>query len=71
MESEIALRRSAVILTKDADFAARRSASRTGPVVVWIRFGNTTKRALLEKLLPVMPEIAKAIAAGETLIEVR
>jgi predicted nuclease of predicted toxin-antitoxin system len=66
-----AVRVSAVILTKDADFAARRRASRTGPAVVWVRLGNTTRRALLETLLPVLPEIAEAIAAGETLIEVR
>jgi predicted nuclease of predicted toxin-antitoxin system len=66
-----AVRRSAAILIKDADFAARRGASRNGPVVIWIRFGNTTKRALLDRLLPVMSEIAEAIVAGETLIEVR
>jgi predicted nuclease of predicted toxin-antitoxin system len=56
--------KSAVILTKDADFAARRRASRNGPAVVWIRLGNTTKRALIERLLPVIPAIARAIEAG-------
>jgi hypothetical protein len=39
--------------------------------VVWIRLGNTTKRTLLEWLLPLMPEVVRAIEAGETLIEVR
>jgi predicted nuclease of predicted toxin-antitoxin system len=66
-----AMRKSAVILTKDADFASRRRLSRSGPPVVWIRLGNMTKRSLIERLLPVMPEIAAAIDAGETVIEVR
>ena len=66
-----AIQRSSVIVTKDSDVAARRRASPTGPVVVWIRFGNTSKAALLRKLLPLMPRIAASIDAGETVIEVR
>jgi predicted nuclease of predicted toxin-antitoxin system len=66
-----AVRNSAVVVTKDIDFAIRRRASRTGPVAVWIRFGNTTKHALLKRLLPIIPVIVRAIEAGETLIEVR
>ena len=60
-----------MILTKDAGFTTRRKASRSGPAVVRVRLGNTTSSALLERLVPVIPEIAGAIAAGETLIEVR
>jgi predicted nuclease of predicted toxin-antitoxin system len=66
-----AMRESAAILTKDSDFAARRRSSRTGPIIIWIRFGNTSKRALFGRLLPLMPRIAASIEAGETLIEVR
>jgi len=43
-----AIQRSSVIVTKDSDVAARRRASPTGPVVVWIRFGNTSKAASSE-----------------------
>lgn len=33
----------AVIVTKDEDFAARRARSRSGPAIVWLRYGNTTR----------------------------
>jgi predicted nuclease of predicted toxin-antitoxin system len=66
-----ATERSATIITKDSDFAFRRRMSETGPAVVWLRFGNTTSRALVENLLPFLPEILTAIEAGESLIEVR
>ncbi len=61
----------AVIVTKDSDFAFRRRLAGGGPAVVWIRLGNTTSRALAEKLLPMMPEVVSALEAGEMLVEVR
>lgn len=61
----------AVIVTKDADFAFRRQQSKDGPAVVWVRLGNATTPALTETLLPALPEIVGAIAAGEALVEVR
>ncbi len=68
---ELASRMGQTIVTKDADFAMRRRLALSGPPVVWIRLGNTSNRALIEFLGPVLSEIVSAIEAGETLVEVR
>ena len=61
---------SAVILTKDEDFAQRRAQTGVGPVIVWIRLPNTRRRDLLTWFEMILPEIIKAIDRGETLVEV-
>ncbi len=66
-----ALQNQAVVLTKDEDFAERLLSSREAPVIIWLRIGNTSKRALIESVLPLWPEIRERIVAGERLIEVR
>jgi len=65
-----ALRVGAAILSKDEDFAIRVSIAGDGPPVVWLRVGNTGKRALLDWLTPLLPSIEAALAAGEKLVEV-
>lgn len=60
----------AVIVTKDEDFALRRTLEEAGPAVVWIRLGNTRKGDLLRWLEPLLPEILAALERGETLVEV-
>jgi predicted nuclease of predicted toxin-antitoxin system len=60
----------ATIISKDEDFAVRRTMNPTGSIVVWIRLGNSTKQELLRWLSPLFPEILAEIEAGETLIEV-
>jgi hypothetical protein len=40
-------------------------------VIVWLRIGNTSRRALLAWLSPLIPQIVKMIELGERLIEVR
>jgi predicted nuclease of predicted toxin-antitoxin system len=67
----LALETRATIVTKDEDFVILRRTLADGPPVIWLRFGNTTNRALLERLLPLLPEIVSAIEGGETLVEVR
>ena len=42
----------AIIVTKDEDFAERTARTAVGPVIVWLRIGNATNRALLEWLEP-------------------
>lgn len=66
-----ALENQAVILTKDEDFAFRVHQSSISPVIVWVRIGNCSKRALLEWFSPLLPKILEAIAQGQRLIEVR
>ncbi len=65
-----AAERGAVIVTKDEDFALRRTLEMNGPAVVWIRLGNTRKVDLLRWLEPLLPEVLVALERGETLIEV-
>lgn len=58
------------IITKDQDFAERHLASRSAPVIFWLRIGNTSNRALLTWLLPLWPEVIARIEAGDNLVEV-
>ncbi|WP_430431303.1 DUF5615 family PIN-like protein [Oceanicaulis sp.] len=63
-----AQRRSAVLITKDADFSRPPGP---GVSVIWVRMGNTTHAALSARWPMVWPAIISALEAGETLIEVR
>mgnify|MGYP000092790926 CR=1 FL=1 len=65
-----ALQVGAVIVTKDEDFAARSAQAATAPVIVWLRLGNTTNRALWTWIEPRLPGIAGLLAQGSRLIEV-
>ena len=67
---ERAMSTGAVILTKDEDFALRRAQSTDGPAVVWLRCGNTRRRALLAWFEPHLPTVLEALARGECLIEI-
>ena len=60
----------AVLVTKDSDFVVMRALEPVGPAIVWLRIGDTTKRALLQRLALLLPEIVTAIEKGETMVEV-
>jgi predicted nuclease of predicted toxin-antitoxin system len=60
----------AVIITKDEDFAKRKTFRPKGPQVVWLRAGNCSNRALLSWLQPLLPSILERLQNGEPLIEV-
>ncbi|NKY48640.1 DUF5615 family PIN-like protein [Nocardia vermiculata] len=68
-----ALRRRAVVITKDEDFILIGRACKTdvAPPVVWIRIGNCSKKALLEAFLPILPTIVRLVDGGEMVVEVR
>lgn len=66
-----AIRAHAIIVTKDEDFAERTARSTTGPVIIWLRIGNSTKRSLTEWLEPRWPTIMQLLNDGHRLIEVR
>ena len=66
---DFALAASAVIITKDEDFALRRARADAGPVVVWIRLPNVRRRSLLTWFEKAPPDILSALERGETLIE--
>jgi len=61
----------AVLLTKDEDFAIRVRQSQSGPVVVWLRIGNCSNRALQVWFAPLLPGILDEIERGGRIIEVR
>ena len=61
----------AIIVTKDEDFAERTARTTVGPVIVWLRIGNATNRALLEWLEPRWPSVVQLLNDGNRLIEVR
>ncbi len=44
---------------------------KTSPVIVWLRIGNTSRRALLQWFEPLLPQIETLISQGERLIEIR
>ncbi len=64
-----AISRSAVLVTKDSDFALRRAATNDGPAILWVRVGNRSNRKLIELLMPALPAIIAAIERDEAVIE--
>ncbi len=61
----------ATVITKDEDFAEWVRRGRKGPAVVWLRIGNSSKRALLEWFEPLLPAIVSKLEQGNRLVEVR
>jgi predicted nuclease of predicted toxin-antitoxin system len=67
-----ALQAGVVIVTKDEDFAARAALAIDSerPIVVWLRVGNTTNRALIAWMEPRLAEIVTLLNQGHRLVEV-
>lgn len=63
--------RSAVVISRDEDFAEWVRRGRPGPQVVWLRIGNSSKRALLAWLDPLWPGVLVRLKEGDRLVEVR
>jgi predicted nuclease of predicted toxin-antitoxin system len=68
---EVAAQTSAIVITKDEDFAQRRSRVDDGPIVVWVRLGNTRRQPLIRWFEQLLPDVLVAIDDGETLVEIR
>jgi predicted nuclease of predicted toxin-antitoxin system len=60
-----------ILVTKDEDFPERTINSRSGPQIVWLRIGNSTKRVLLAWFEPLLPCVVRELAAGHRIVEVR
>ncbi|MGC1951631.1 MAG: DUF5615 family PIN-like protein [Gammaproteobacteria bacterium] len=60
----------AVILTKDEDFSVRKTLEPVGPVIVWVRLGNTRREALLQWFEAMLPDVVSAVDRGDGLIEI-
>ena len=66
-----ALKTGAVLITKDEDFPARAQQTEPAPVVVWLRIGNSSNRALRQWFLPQLPQVLAWIEQGVRVLEVR
>ena len=66
-----AMEKQAILVTKDEDFPHRLHQGGSGPVVLWLRIGNSSRKALLKWFEPLLPQIEILIQQGEQLIEVR
>ncbi len=66
-----ALTTGAIIITKDEDFAERAARTLARPVIVWLRVGNATNKALIKWLIPRWPAILQLLSDGHRLVEVR
>ena len=67
---QYALTHARVIITKDVDFPNRLLVSASSPQIVWLRVPNCSKRELLRWLLPELPQIVRALEAGNALFEI-
>ena len=61
---------SAVVVTKDEDFAVRVQLGHSGPAVIWIRLGNVGNAQLLERCVAVWPAAVLALHRGDRLVEI-
>lgn len=52
-------------------FRTRLSQSLDAPVIVGLRIGNTSRKALIQWFEPLLPQIVQHIQQGERLVEVR
>ena len=59
-----------IIVTKDEDFVTMRAFRSHGPPVIWIRIGNVTKRALLQRFTLAFPFVVNALERGETIVQI-
>ncbi|WP_035769304.1 DUF5615 family PIN-like protein [Arthrobacter castelli] len=66
-----AVEHEAVLVTKDEDFSDMMPFVVPAPVVVWVRIGNTRRRALLAWFSPLIDRIVAMVGAGHRLIELR
>lgn len=67
---EFAQREGAVIVTNDIDFSERRLREASGPTILWLRIGNTTKPELFEIMHRAWSVIEPALD-HEPIVEVR
>lgn len=65
-----AVERGATIVTKDEDFAMRRSLGADGPLIVWLRLGNSRTESLLRRMELSLDAIAAALGRDEPVVEV-
>lgn len=63
-------RRSAILVSKDEDFAELSTRGVVGCPILWIRIGNTTNNVLWRRMRLLMPDLIEAFNRGERIVEV-
>lgn len=66
---DVALSTDAIIISKDEDFALRKTLDRSGPPIVWVRLPNSRRRELLQWFEIMLPQMIKALERGDHLVE--
>ncbi len=66
-----AFEHNAVLVTKDEDFPSMLVLGGEAPAIVWIRVGNTRRRALIEWFEPLIDSVVEMIESGNDLVELR
>lgn len=64
-------RNGAVLITKDRDFVSAVESQETAIQVVWVRTGNASTRALLQRIEAAWPQLMTHLAEGAQLVERR
>jgi predicted nuclease of predicted toxin-antitoxin system len=67
---EAARQSSAVVLTKDADFARLLDERGPPPQVLWVTLGNTSNSRMRDVLRRSLPSAVTLLSAGEALVEI-
>ena len=61
---------SAIVLTKDRDFADLVDQFGTPPQIIWLTCGNTSNARLREILSVTLPQALELLRSGESLVEI-
>jgi predicted nuclease of predicted toxin-antitoxin system len=68
---QYAIKNNLIIVTKDSDLSKRSKAQGCiPPQIIWLRCGNCCKNSLFLKFASAMPDILRAIAAGQPVCEI-
>lgn len=65
-----ALRRQAVLITKDFDFVLMSARSELSCQIVWVRLGNTNNDELWRRLRQALPQILAELGGGVRVVQV-
>lgn len=66
-----ASRTGAVVVTKDHNFVPTHEAQEKVIQVIWVRTGNATTRAVLERIETAWPQLLAHLNEGTRLVELR
>ena len=62
---------SAIIVTKDEDFAILASLHSPPPQILWVRIGNSTNANLRKRFAAVWPSVVALLQDGSAVVELR